>query len=247
MKEKDFVYGTHPVKEAIEKGTPIDHILIATGTERKPGMTEIMELAREAHIQVKRVPFERLLRLTRGNHQGVLAFIAPVHYYQLEDLVMAAFDKGITPFFLALDNITDVRNFGAIARSCDAAGVTGVIIPDTRSVSVSADAVRASAGALLNVPVVKTRNMHGALKYLQQSGFRIFAANEKAVKQYFEADFNNPACLILGSEEDGISVPLLKLADEWIRIPMAGQVASLNVSVSAGIIMFEAVRQRGSE
>ncbi|MGD9492891.1 MAG: 23S rRNA (guanosine(2251)-2'-O)-methyltransferase RlmB [Bacteroidales bacterium] len=245
MKETDFIFGIHPVREAIEKETPIDHILIATGSDRKPGISEILSDARQQHIQIKRVPVEKLMRVTRGNHQGVIAFIAPVHYYKLEDLVMNAFEKGITPLFLILDNITDVRNFGAMARSCDAAGVTGIVIPETKSVSVTADAVRASAGALLNVPVVKTKNMNGALKYLQQSGIRLFAASEKAVKLYSEADFNVPAGIILGSEEDGISVPILKISDEWIRIPMAGQVASLNVSVSAGIIVFEAVRQRG--
>lgn len=245
MKETDFIFGIHPVLEALEKETPIEHLLIVTGSDRKPGIVEILEEARNKKIQIKRVPVEKIMRITRGNHQGVLAFIAPVHYYTVEDLVMDSFEKGLTPLFLILDNITDVRNFGAMARSCDAAGVTGIIIPETKSVSVTADAVRSSAGALLNVPVVKTKNMNGALKYLQQSGIRIFAASEKAVKLYSEADLNVPAAIVLGSEEDGISMAILKIADEWIRIPMAGQVASLNVSVSAGIIIFEAVRQRG--
>lgn len=247
MQEKDFIYGVHPVREALEKETPIDHILITTGSDRKPGISEIVQQARNAHIQIKRVPVEKLMRVTRGNHQGVIAFIAPVHYYKAEDLVMSAFDRGETPLFLILDSITDVRNFGAIARSCDAAGVTGIIIPDSRSVSVTADAVRASAGALLNVPVVKTRNLLCTVKYLQQSGIRIFAASEKAVKLYHQAEFDGPAAIIMGSEETGVSVQLLKLADEWIRIPMIGQVASLNVSVSAGIMLYEVLRQRKVE
>ena len=245
MKDTDFVFGIHPVREAIEKRTPIDHILIATGSDRKPGISEIISDARHLHIQIKRVPVEKLMRITRGNHQGVIAFIAPVHYYKIEDLVINAYENGRSPLFLILDNITDVRNFGAIARSCDAAEVTGIIIPETRSVSVTADAVRASAGALLNVPVVKTKNLNGTLKYLQQSGIRLFAASEKAVKLYSEANFNVPAAIILGSEENGVSSSALKISDEWIQIPMLGQVSSLNVSVSAGILTFEALRQRG--
>jgi len=224
MKDTDFVFGIHPVREAIEKRTPIDHILIATGSDRKPGISEIISDARHLHIQIKRVPVEKLMRITRGNHQGVIAFIAPVHYYKIEDLVINAYE---------------------IARSCDAAEVTGIIIPETRSVSVTADAVRASAGALLNVPVVKTKNLNGTLKYLQQSGIRLFAASEKAVKLYSEANFNVPAAIILGSEENGVSSSALKISDEWIQIPMLGQVSSLNVSVSAGILIFEALRQRG--
>jgi 23S rRNA (guanosine2251-2'-O)-methyltransferase len=246
MKGTDFVFGIHPVKEAMEKETPIDHILVAAGAERKPGISDILREAREKRIQVKKVPVEKLIRVTRGNHQGVIAFIAPIQYYNVEDLVINAYEKGETPLFIILDNITDVRNFGAIARSCDAAGVTGIIIPTTRSVTVTADAVRASAGALLNVPVVKTKNMDSTLKYLQKSGIRLFAASERAVKLYYEANFNVPAAIIMGSEESGISANILKISDEWISIPMNGQVTSLNVSVSAGIIIFDAIRQRNT-
>ena len=195
-------------------------------------------------IPVQRVPVERINRITRKNHQGVVAFISSVTYQKTEDLVPFLFEEGKNPFFVMLDGITDVRNFGAIARTCECAGVDAVIIPAKGSVTVNADAMKTSAGALHTLPVCREQNLKTTLQYLKDSGFRIVAATEKGDYDYTKADYTGPMCIIMGAEDTGVSYDNLALCDEWVKIPMLGSIESLNVSVAAGILIYEGVKQR---
>ena len=202
-------------------------------------------ILKQTSIPVQRVPVERIDRITRKNHQGVVAFISPVTYQHTEDLVPFLFEQGKNPLFIMLDGITDVRNFGAIARTCECAGVDAIIIPSKNSVSVNADAVKTSAGALLTLPVCREHNLTQTLRFLKSSGFKIVAATEKGDYDYTKADFSSPTCLIMGAEDKGVSYDNLALCDEWVKIPLFGSIESLNVSVAAGILIYKAIEQRG--
>ena len=248
MAQDHLIYGVHPVREALDQHRNIDSIFINKNLVKKENFEGIIIEARKRMIAIKAVPDEKLRRMVQGaNHQGIVAFISPVPYYRMEDVIMREFDEGRTPLFIILDGITDVRNFGAIARSAYGAAASGIIIPAAGSAGIGPDAIKTSAGALMHIPVCKVHNLKSAVQYLQGSGIRVFAASEKARKKYTEADFTVPAAFILGSEEKGVSASLLKTADEWLQIPMPGKLASLNVSVSAGILMYEALRQRDLE
>ena len=196
-------------------------------------------------IPVQRVPVERIDRITRKNHQGVIAFVSPIVYQRTEDIVPFLFEQGKSPLLLMLDGITDVRNFGAIARTCECAGVDAIIIPSKNSVTVNADAVKTSAGALLTLPVCKEQSLTATIKYLKDSGFRMLAATEKGDYDYSKANYSDPTCIIMGAEDTGVPYEHLKYCDEWVRIPLMGKIESLNVSVAAGILIYEAVKQRG--
>ena len=185
--------------------------------------------------------------MIRGNHQGVLAFISPITYQEIESIVPFLFDQGKNPFLVILDGVTDVRNLGAVARSAECAGADALILPALGSARVSADAVKTSAGALMNLPVCRTHNLPETLEYLRQSGIHIAAVTEKSKKTYYQCDFTGPLALMLGSEDTGISRECLDKADSRIRIPMKGTTASLNVSVAAGIMLFEVLKQRETE
>ena len=196
-------------------------------------------------IPVQRVPVERIDRITRKNHQGVVAFVSPITYQLTEDIVPFLFEQGKSPLLLMLDGITDVRNFGAIARTCECAGVDAIIIPAKNSVTVNADAVKTSAGALMTLPVCKEQSLTATIKFLKDSGFRILAATEKGDYDYSKANYTDPTCIIMGAEDTGVPYEHLKYCDEWVRIPLMGKIESLNVSVAAGILIYEAVKQRG--
>ncbi|MEG2514913.1 MAG: 23S rRNA (guanosine(2251)-2'-O)-methyltransferase RlmB, partial [Bacteroidaceae bacterium] len=196
-------------------------------------------------IPVQRVPVERINKVTTKNHQGVLAFVSAITYQKVEDVVPFLFEEGKTPLFVMLDGVTDVRNFGAIARTCDCAGVDAIIIPAKNSVSVNADAIKTSAGALHTLPVCKEQSLTQAIKFLKNSGFKIVAATEKGDYDYTKANYQDPVCIIMGAEDTGVSYDHLALCDEWIKIPLYGNIESLNVSVAAGILIYEAVKQRG--
>ena len=204
---------------------------------------ELFNALRGRQIPVQRVPVEKLNRLTRKNHQGVVAFISPVAYHSVESIVPTLFEEGKNPFFILLDNLTDVRNFGAIARTCECAGVDAIIIPSQNSVSINSDAVKTSAGALLTIPVCRERKISDTIRYLKNSGFRIVGATEKGDKLYTQGDYSGPICLIMGAEDKGIPTEHLSLCDEWIKIPILGKIKSLNVSVAAGIIIYEILKQ----
>jgi len=199
---------------------------------------------REMSVPVQRVPKEKLDRLTRKNHQGVIAFISAITYSNLDALVPSIFEEGKSPLMVLLDGITDVRNFGAIARTCECAGVDAIIIPAHSSVSVTADAVKTSAGALLTIPVCKITKSIDSIRYLKNCGYQIIAATEKAAKNYTAADFTLPTLIILGGEDTGISPEILRICDELLNIPINGKIASLNVSAAAAVVIYEAIRQR---
>lgn len=246
MEQNEMIFGVRAVIEAIEAGKEIDKILIKKGLQSELSK-ELFSALKGLNIYVQYVPVEKLNRITRKNHQGVIAFISAVTYYQLDQVVPALYEEGKMPFLVMLDGVTDVRNFGAIARTCECAGVDALIIPSRGSVSVNADAVKTSAGALLSLPVCKENNIRQALQYLKQCGFRIIAATEKGKIDYTTTNYKEPVCLIMGAEDTGVPTDHLVLCDDWVRIPMKGKIASLNVSVAAGILIYEAYRQRSAE
>ena len=246
MEKNEMIFGIRAVIEAVEAGKEIDKILIKKDLQGDLAK-ELFDLIKGRGFFVQRVPVERLNRITRKNHQGVIAFISSVTYQKTEDLVPFLFEQGKNPFFVMLDGVTDVRNFGAIARTCECAAVDAVIIPVRGSASVNADAVKTSAGALHTLPVCREQNLRSTLQYLKDSGFRIVAATEKGDYDYTKADYTGPLCIIMGAEDTGVSYENLALCDEWVKIPMLGTIESLNVSVAAGILVYEAVKQRNND
>lgn len=243
MNKSDFIFGIRAVIEAIEAGKDIDRVLVKRDMQGDLAR-ELFGALRGTQIPVQRVPVEKLNRITTKNHQGVVAFIASVTYQHIEDLVPTLFEEGKAPLFVMLDGVTDVRNFGAIARTCDCACADAIIIPTHDSVSAGADAMKTSAGALHTLPVCREANIATAIKYLKQCGFRIIGATEKGNRNYTEAHYTDPVCLIMGAEDTGIPTEHLALCDDWVAIPQYGHIGSLNVSVAAGILIYEAVRQR---
>ena len=243
LDKNEYIYGLRAVIEAIEAGKDIDKVFVRKDLSGDLAR-EFFETARRYGIVLQRVPAERIDRITRKNHQGVVAFISSVTYQKTEDLVPFLFEEGKNPIFVMLDGITDVRNFGAIARTCECAAVDAVIIPARGSVSVNADAMKTSAGALHTLPVCREQSLKSTLQYLKDSGFRIVAATEKGDYDYTKGDYTGPMCIIMGAEDTGVSYENLALCDEWVKIPMLGSIESLNVSVAAGILIYEAVKQR---
>ncbi len=243
MSNKSHIFGIHPVLEALKSDTNIDKIFLLK--EIKPTLrSEIMGLAKAKQVPVQFVPVEKLKRLVNGNHQGIVATITPIPFHDIEHLVPWWFENSINPLVLVLDEITDVRNFGAIARTAECAGVHAIIIPVKNAAQINAQAVKASAGALYNIPICRSNNLTQTLIYLKQSGLTVFACTEKAEKNYTNCQYTQPLAIVFGSEEYGISSSALLKADELIKIPMFGSISSLNVSVSTGIVLFEAIKQR---
>lgn len=243
MEKSEMIFGVRAVIEAIQAGKEIDKILVKKDIQSDLSK-ELFAALKGLFIPVQRVPVERINRITRKNHQGVVAFISAVTYQKIENLVPTLFEEGKSPFFVMLDGITDVRNFGAIARTCECAGVDAIILPAKGSVGVNADAVKTSAGALHTLPVCREQNLTQAIKYLKESGFRIIAATEKGDYDYTKANYKDPVCIIMGAEDTGVAYEHLSLCDEWVKIPLLGTIESLNVSVAAGILIYEAVKQR---
>ncbi|MEP2509944.1 MAG: 23S rRNA (guanosine(2251)-2'-O)-methyltransferase RlmB [Reichenbachiella sp.] len=240
---ENMIFGTRAVIETIKSGKTIERIFLQK--DLKNDLTqELVEMLRGAMVTVSRVPVEKLNRLTRKNHQGVVAFVSPIDFVTLHNIVANSYENGLAPLVLILDRVTDVRNFGAICRSAECAGVNGVIIPSKGGAMINSDAVKTSAGALSHLSICKEDSLTHAVKYLKDSGFQIVACTEKTDKMVFEADLAIPTAIIMGSEEDGISDELLNAADDKLKIPIVGQIDSLNVSVAAGVILFESVRQR---
>lgn len=241
--KSEMIFGVRAVIEAIQAGKEIDKILVKKDIQSDLSK-ELFAVLKGTLIPVQRVPVERINKFTRKNHQGVLAFVSSVTYQRVEEQVPFFFEQGKNPFFVMLDGVTDVRNFGAIARTCDCAGVDAIIIPAKGSVSVNADAMKTSAGALHTLPVCREKNLKETLQYLKNSGFKIIAATEKGDYEYTKADYTGPLCLIMGAEDTGVSYENLALCDEWVKIPIMGSIESLNVSVAAGVLMYEALKQR---
>ena len=244
IEKNEMIFGVRAVIEAIQAGKEIDKILIKRDIQSDLSK-ELFAAIKGTMIPVQRVPVERINRITKKNHQGVVAYISSITYQRTEDLVPYLFEQGRNPILIMLDGITDVRNFGAIARTCECAGVDAVIIPSKNSVTVNADAVKTSAGALHILPVCREQNLTATIKFLKESGFKIVAATEKGDYDYTKANYTDPVCIIMGAEDTGVPYEHLALCDEWIKIPMAGTIESLNVSVAAGVLIYEAVKQRG--
>lgn len=241
--EENLIFGTRAVIEAVNAGKEIDKIIIQKGLSNQL-YTELRKAIKDLDIPIQIVPPEKINRITTKNHQGVLAFIAQVTYYEVEDMLATVFEKGKTPLVLILDRVTDVRNFGAIARSADCAGVDFIVIPSRGAAQINADAVKTSAGALNRMPVCREENLKDTIEYLKESGLQIIACHEKTENYHFNADLTKPTAIIMGSEENGISNEYIKRSDMQVKIPMVGNIASLNVSVATGIVLFEAVKQR---
>jgi 23S rRNA (guanosine2251-2'-O)-methyltransferase len=240
---EDLVYGIQPILEAFSSGKTIDKIMVQKGTDN-PLIKDILTKAQSLQVPVVQVPIEKLNRMTTKNHQGVIAMASAVDFTPLHNIVPTMFEKGETPLLLMLDRITDIRNFGAIARTAECAGVHGIVIPSKEAAQVGSDSMRTSAGALHHIPVSRERNLKQTVKYLQESGLQVIGCTEKAEKSIYEVDFNTPTAIVMGSEEDGISPEVMQAVDFLAKIPMLGKVGSLNVSVATGVVLFEVQRQR---
>lgn len=243
MERNEYIFGIRAVMEAIEAGKDIDKILIKKDLQGEL-VGELFDLIREYNIVTQRVPIERINKITRKNHQGVIAILSAVTYHSLENLVPQVYEEGMLPFVVVLDGITDVRNFGAISRTCECVGANAIVIPERGSVTVNADAVKTSAGALHYLPVCREKNVVSAIRFLKDNGYQIVAASEKAQITYTQADYTGPVAIVMGAEDTGISPEALRLCDTMVSIPQFGNIGSLNVSVAAGVMMYEVVRQR---
>ncbi|MDR2389416.1 MAG: 23S rRNA (guanosine(2251)-2'-O)-methyltransferase RlmB [Tannerellaceae bacterium] len=243
MKENEMIFGIHAVMEAIQAGKEIDKIVVKREFQSELA-GDLFKVLKEREIPLQRVPAERLNRLTRKNHQGVIAFMSAVSYQHLDDILPFVYEQGRHPFIVLLDGVTDVRNFGAIARTCESAGVDALVIPSKGSVSVNADAMKTSAGALHILPVCKEKSIGQAIRYLRDSGVKVVAASEKATDLYTTLHYDTPIALVVGSEDSGISAENLRLCDHIVKIPHFGSIASLNVSVASSILIYEVIRQR---
>lgn len=243
MEKSEYIYGRRAIIEAIDSGKNIDKVLLRKDLSGDLSR-ELLSKLKEYGVLCQRVPVEKLNRITMKNHQGAIALLSPIEYSHLEHLIPKFYEDGKTPMVLLLDGLTDTRNFGAIGRTADCAGVDAIVIPARNSVSVTPDAVKTSAGGLFYVPVCRERDILTAVKILKENGYRIVAATEKGASDYTQADYTVPVAIVMGSEDVGISDAVLREADDLASIPMLGNIGSLNVSVAAGVMLYEAVRQR---
>lgn len=246
MKQKNFsenyVYGIRAIEELLNDDSKIQNIeKIFVDEKKHRALNSILSKARANKVSVQYVPAVKLDKLTKNkNHQGIAAFLIDVKYYSLSKLL----EMQDVRLILFLDRITDVRNFGSIARSAYAMGADAILIPAKETASINADAIKTSAGALLKLPVCKETNIVDTLKVLKEKGFQIIACHEKTSKLIYEVNYNKPSVIILGSEHNGILKEYLKICDAEVKIPMSNTFDSLNVSVSAGIILYEILRQK---
>lgn len=246
MRENEMIFGIRAVIEAIQADKEIDKILVRRDLQGELAK-ELMTALKGRGIPAQRVPAERLDRLTRKNHQGVIAFLPAVAYQHLEDIIPFIYEQGKNPFIVLLDGITDVRNFGAIARTCECAGVDAIVIPERGSVSVNADAMKTSAGALHVLPVCRERNINQAIRFLKNCGVKVFAASEKGSELYTRVSYDGPVAIVMGAEDTGVSAENLRICDQIVKIPQFGTIGSLNVSVASSIMIYEVIRQRMNE
>jgi 23S rRNA (guanosine2251-2'-O)-methyltransferase len=240
---KELVIGLHPVIEAINSGQNFIKVFFKSDLKGEL-FQECFALVRKNKIPFQYVPIEKLNGITNANHQGVVAQISPIPYHDIGQLLPGIFESGKEPFLLVLDGITDIRNFGAIARSAEAAGVDAIIIGTKKAAMINSDALKTSAGALNRIPVCREENIDKTIRFLKDSGIAVYGATEKAEASCFETDYNGPVALVMGAEDEGLSAFILKEADKLVKIPMMGTIASLNVSVACGIILFDIVRKR---
>lgn len=243
MQKENQIFGIRAVIEAIQAGKEIDKLFIQKEAQGEL-MRELFKLVKDKQISYSYVPVEKLNRLTDKNHQGVVATVAPISFYELEELISQVFESGKTPLFLILDQLSDARNFGAVIRTAECTGVDGIIIPKHGAAPVNGDTVKTSAGAVFNVPICKVGHLKDAVFYLQSSGVKVIAATEKTDNNLYDVSMTEPTAIIMGSEDRGINPSVLKIVDEKAKLPMFGSIGSLNVSVACGAFLYEAVRQR---
>ncbi|MAO47007.1 MAG: 23S rRNA (guanosine(2251)-2'-O)-methyltransferase RlmB [Crocinitomicaceae bacterium] len=236
--EKTFVFGIHPVTEALESGKNLDSIVVQRSSPNER-ISKVLGLARSMGVPIKMVPRVKLDAITLKNHQGIVAFLSPITYQPLEEIVMGAYERGETPALIAADGITDVRNLGAIARSAECFGVHGLIIPERGTASINEGAIKSSSGALLRLPVCRVSKISDALNFLKSSGVNCIALSEKAKTSINDYESDGPFCLVMGDEGSGVSPEVMSLCDTELSIPMRGKTSSLNVSVSAGIAIYK--------
>lgn len=241
--QQDYIFGIRSIIEAIKSNKTIDKLFIQKGLHNEL-FAKLWKLVRLKRINYKHVPLEKINRITRKNHQGVVAFISPIDFYKIEDITPAIFESGTSPLILILDRITDVRNFGAIARTAECAGVDAILIPEQQSAAINADAIKTSSGALHKIKICRTWNLKLSIQFLKDSGIQIIGCTEKADKSIHKMNMHNPTAIIIGSEENGISEEYLKMCHHKTKIPIYGTISSLNASVAAGIILYESLRQR---
>src|SRR6201996_1311735 len=241
--ENQMVFGIRAVIEAVRSGKEIESLFVQRGIGG--GLfNELKELLHEYNIIAQQVPIEKLNRITPKNHQGVIAIISPIVYQKIENIIPEIFEKGEVPLILILDGITDVRNMGAIARTAECAGVHAIVIPAKGSAQINADAIKTSAGALYKIPVCRHDNFMPTIRFLQESGLQLVCCTEKTKDDIYNPDYTSPTAIVMGSEEDGVRNEIIRIADHLAKIPMFGEIESLNVSVSTGVIIYEALRQR---
>lgn len=241
--QKEFIFGIRAVVEAIESGKSIDKVLVKSGLSGDL-VKDLYKSISDYKIPMQYVPVEKIERITKKNHQGVLAFLSAVEFYDIFTIVSNLFQQGKTPFIVILDQITDVRNLGSIVRSAECAGAHALLVPTKGSARIGADAAKTSAGALYHLPICRTTSLINTIKELKQFGLQIICATEKANGTYTDVDMTVPLALVLGSEETGISNDILRISDSFARIPIMGKIESLNVSNAASVLMYEVVRQR---
>lgn len=246
MQKTSQIYGIRAVIEAINANEPIDKVFIQRGLKGSLAK-ELETLLRKSGIKPNYVPLEKLNHITKNNHQGVVANISPISFHELEALVEDVIEREKQPLFLLLDQLSDVRNFGAIIRTAECSGVHGIIIQKKGAAPVTADTIKTSAGAAFKVPIVKVDHIKDAVYYLQGSGVKVVAATEKTESDLYQIDYTGPTAIVMGSEDRGISPSTLKAVDDLASIPLLGEIGSLNVSVACAIFLYEAVRQRRQE
>ncbi len=242
-RNENYIFGIRPVIEAITAGKEIDKILIQNGLGSDT-MWELRALIKEFDIPFQYVPIEKLNRITRKNHQGIICFVSPVSFQKVEDILPQIYENGEVPLILILDRVSDVRNFGAITRTAECAGVHAILTPIKGSAQINPDAIKTSAGALYKIPVCRYASLKNIIPFLKESGLQIISCTERTGNMYYNIDFTMPTAIILGSEEDGISESLLGLSDKKVKIPLNGEIGSLNVSVASGVVLYEIIRQR---
>jgi 23S rRNA (guanosine2251-2'-O)-methyltransferase len=243
MENQTQIFGIRAIIEAINANKTIDKVFLQKGLQGDL-FTELEHILRQHAINSSYVPVEKLNRLTKGNHQGAVAQISPIEFYDLENLVLSVMESGKTPLFLLLDQLSDVRNFGAIVRTAECTGVHGIIIQKKGGAPVNGDTIKTSAGAVFKVPICKVDHIKDAVFYMQASGIKVIAATEKTNNLLYDVSFSEPCAIIMGSEGRGINPSILKVVDAKAKLPLLGDIESLNVSVACGAFLYEAVRQR---
>jgi 23S rRNA (guanosine2251-2'-O)-methyltransferase len=243
MQEETQIFGIRAIIEAINSGKTIDKVFLQKGLKGEL-FSELDSLIRRSQINCSYVPIEKLNRLTKKNHQGAVAQISPIEFYDLENLVLNIIESGKTPLFLLLDQISDVRNFGAIIRTAECTGVNGIVIQKKGGAPVNGDTIKTSAGAVFKMPICKVDHIKDAVFFMQASGIKVIAATEKTNNTLYDISFKEPCAIIMGSEDRGINPSTLKVVDEKAKLPLLGDIESLNVSVACGAFLYEAVRQR---